>query len=195
MRNVVLAVIGLVFTVGIANATVPDPTLCSVEPCDSFGDPPGSAPGMVVYPCPVPGGSAEFVCNIRNADNDPIPDAFVEINILVPANHCICPEAVLTGTTDALGNVTFNISAGGCTFGMDAVEIIANGMVIRTYQNLKSPDWDSTSDCDVDLADYIVFGTAFSTGAPGCHDYFNDGSCELGDFIVFGEAWGHVCCP
>ncbi len=195
MRSIALTVLGLLFVVGIAAATVPDPNLCTVDPCDVFGMPPGTSPGMILYPCPEDDGFAEFTCNIRNADGDPIPDAVVEIIILVPGNHCICPEGVLTGITDENGNVTFNISGGGCTFGQDAVQIIANALIIRTYQNLKSPDFDGGgSDCAVDLADYITFGGDFSSGAPGCHDYFNDGACDLGDFILFGEAWGRTCC-
>ncbi len=188
MKSLILVIGGLWFLVGIAGATLPDPWTCSVGPCDEFG-------GMITYPDPVPGGAAEFTCIIRNFDYDPIPDAYVEIHLMVPSDHLICPEADLHGTTDAVGSITVNITAGGCTTGLDAVEIIANGMYIRHYQNLKSPDFDGASSGGVDLGDYIVFGGDFSAGAPGCHDYFNDGACELGDFIVFGEAWGHICSP
>ena len=192
MRSVVLAVIGLVLTVGIANATVPDPDLCSVLPCDTYGVPAGSAPGIFMYPDPVPGGLGEFVCNIRNADNDPIPDAFVQIIIGVPGNHWQCPDIVLTGTTDANGDVTFNISAGGCTIGAGAVTIQANGVDIRDYDNLKSADF-SPVDGATELADFIEFGNQYAVSAPGCTDFFNDGATELTDFVAFGEAWGRAC--
>ncbi len=186
MKTSVLLLAGLFLLIGVANATIPEPWNCSVAPCDEFF-------GIIIYPDPVASGAGEFICSIRNNNNDPIPNAFVEVVFQVPGNHIICPGAVLTGTTDANGFVTFNISAGGCTTGIDAVRIIANGMTIRTYQDLKSPDYDGLPSGTVDLGDYIVFGGDFSAGAPGCHDYFNDGVCELGDFIVFGEAWGRVC--
>jgi len=187
MRNVVLAVvIGLVFLVGAANATIPDETLCTVDPCDSFG-------GVVTYPNPVAGGAAEFTCNIRNGDNNPIPNAYVQVEFMVPANHFFCPDVVLDGNTDAVGNITFNISAGGCTEGMDAVQIIANGYLIRTYQNAKSADWAPTANGSVELGDLIYFGGNFNPPMPGCSDYFNDNTTGLDDFIAFGEMWGHFC--
>jgi hypothetical protein len=188
----VLAVIGLVLTVGIANATVPDPDLCSVLPCDTYGVPAGSAPGIFMYPDPVPDGLAKFTVNVRNADDDPIPDAFVEILIGVPGNHHLCPDVVLTGTTDANGDVDFNISAGGCTIGANAVIIRANGVDIRDYDYLKSADF-SPVDGQTELADFIAFGTQYASSAPGCTDFFNDGTTELTDFVAFGEAWGRAC--
>jgi hypothetical protein len=187
MRNVVLAVvIGLVFAAGAANATIPDPDLCTVDPCDSFL-------GVVTYPDPLAGGSAEFTVNVRNGDNDPIPNAFVEVVFLVQANHVFCGDVVLDGNTDALGNVVFNISAGGCTDGVDAVQIIANGTPLRTYANAKSADWDSTTDGIVGLSDFIFFGGNYDPGIAGCTDLFNSGGTGLDDFIGFGEAWGRQC--
>jgi hypothetical protein len=183
----VLAVIGLVLTVGMANATVPDPDLCFVDPCDTYAE-----PGIFMYPDPVPLGLAKFTVNVRNADDDPIPDAFVEILIGVPGNHVLCPDVVLTGTTDANGDVDFNISAGGCTIGAGAVTIRANGVDIRDYLNLKSTDF-SPADGETGLDDFIEFGNRYAASAPGCTDFFNDGATELTDFVALGEAWGRAC--
>jgi hypothetical protein len=178
--------IGLVFTAGAANATIPDPDLCTVDPCDTFF-------GLVTYPDPLPGGSAEFTVNVRNGDNDPIPNAFTEVVFMVAANHFFCPGVVLDGNTDDVGNITFNISAGGCTEGMDAVQIISNGTLIRTYTNAKSADWAPTANGNVELPDFIFFGGNYDPTIAGCTDLFNSGGTGLDDFIGFGEAWGHVC--
>ncbi len=187
MRNAVLAVvIGLVCIVGTASATIPDPDLCTVDPCDDFL-------GIVTYPDPNVDGSAQFTCNIRNGDNEPIPNAYVEGVFLVPGNHFFCPDLVLDGNTDEFGNITFNVSAGGCTEGGDAFQIIANGTLIRTYQNAKSADWAPTADGEVGLADFIYFGSNYSPTIGGCSDLFNDGGTALDDFIAFGEAWTHIC--
>jgi hypothetical protein len=177
----------------MASATVPDPDLCSVLPCDTFGSPAGAAPGMVVYPEPIVGGTAAFTVNVRNADNDPIPDAFVELIFGTPANHYMCPDLVLTGTTDLNGNVDFNLSMGGCTISPNAVKVRANGLDIRTYENVKSMDYAGGSDGKVDLGDFIGFGADFSAGAPGCYDFFNDGTTGLEEFIAVGEGWAHDC--
>ncbi|MCK4304429.1 MAG: hypothetical protein KAY24_09350 [Candidatus Eisenbacteria sp.] len=188
MRSVVLAVIGLVLTVGIVNATVPDPDNCAVDPCDTIG-------GLIIYPDPVIPGFASFTANVRNADNDPIPDAFVEIIFGMPGDlYLECPDLVLTGTTDVNGNVTFDVSAGGCSVGANAAKIRANGVDIRTYENVKSPDYAGVADGNVDLDDFIPFGSAMGVTG-GCTDYFNDGMTGLEEFIVFGEAWGRTCNP
>ncbi|MBD3336563.1 MAG: hypothetical protein GF355_13705 [Candidatus Eisenbacteria bacterium] len=185
IMRLVLAVFGLAVLVGTAGATIPDAGLCSVDPLDEIG-------GMLVCPDP-PAAFAEFTVNVRNGDNEPIPDAFVELVFGVPGNHTFCASAVLTGTTDAMGNVTFNVTAGGCTEAADAVRIVANSVEIRSYDFVKSPDFDGASDGEVVLSDFIVFGGAYSTGAGGCHDYDANGSTELPDFIVFGQGWGHAC--
>jgi hypothetical protein len=187
MRNAVLAVvIGLVCIVGTASATIPDPDLCTVSPCDDFL-------GLVVYPDPNPGGSAEFTANIRNGDDEPIPNAYVEVVFLAPETHTFCVDVVLDGNTDEFGNITFNISAGGCSDDVvPVVNIIANGTLIREYNTAKGGDWAPTSDGIVELADFIYFGNNYGPN-PGCTDYFNDDITGLDDFIAFGEHWGHAC--
>ena len=186
--RLVLAVFGLAILVGAAGATIPDPDLCSADPCDELG-------GVLVCPnSPSAPAFSQFTVNVRNGDNEAIPDAFVELVFGTPGNHCFCGGATLTGTTDAAGNVSFNVAAGGCTEGAGAIRIVANSVEIRSYGFVKSPDWDGSSDCAVVLSDFIAFGGAYSVpGTPGCHDYDDSGSTDLGDFIVFGAGWGHVC--
>jgi hypothetical protein len=186
MGRFILAAIVLSLCVANASATVPDPDECSVSPCDDFI-------GMILYPDPISGGAAEFVVNVRNDDSDPFPNAYVEIVFGTPGNHTLCSDAVLTGNTGPDGSVTFAISGGGCTLGADAVRIYANGIVIRIYEAVKSPDYAPGSNGNVELGDFIYFGSQMSAGAVGCADYYNSGETGLGSFIVFGEAWTHVC--
>jgi hypothetical protein len=188
MRKVVLAVIGLVLSVGIAGATVPDPDNCSVEPCDTIN-------GVVVSPYSgTAPASVVFTANIRNSNNDPIPNAFVELIFGTPGNHFFCGSAVLTGTTDANGDVTFAVAAGGCTMGANAMKIRANQVEVRNYPNVKSPDYNGVAgDGMVVLADFTTFGNAYVTGAPGCTDYYNDGVTGLPEFTTFGGCWAKAC--
>lgn len=187
MRMVLALLVGLVLSAGVASATIPDDAFCSVTPCDALG-------GMLVCPnLPSAPSFSEFTVNVRNSDNEAIPDAFVEIIFGVPGNHFFCTSATLTGTTDINGNVTFNIAAGGCTMATDAVRIIANTVQIRTYDTVKSPDYDGSSDGTVSGTDFVVFGQAFASGAGGCDDFTNDGVTDGSDFVIFGQGWGHVC--
>lgn len=190
MRNVVLAVIGLALSCGIASATVPDPANCSVVPCDTYD-------GLITCPYEgTPPPPIVFTVNVRNGDNDPIPNAFVEIFFGVPGNHCFCASVVLTGTTDANGNVEFAIAAGGCTTeAAYAVTIMANNVPIREYPNSKSPDYDGSSDCQVALTDLTVFGGVYGGPGPHCMDFDSANGVDLVDFTIFGLCWARSCTP
>jgi hypothetical protein len=168
------------------SAEVPEFDLCTVTPCDDFL-------GMVIYPQPIPGGAAEFTVQARNMYGTPIPNAFVEVNFEIPTNHTFCSDATMAGTTDANGEVTLAISGGGCTIDAYAVSIRVNGVTIRQYQSVKSPDYAPGSNGNVELGDFIYFGTRMASGSAGCTDYYNAGVTGLGAFIVFGEAWTRAC--
>ena len=177
--------------VGSAVAEVPDPDNCSVMPCDLF---------MGVLMCPYGVGSAPpqvtaFTVEIINGAGMPVPNAYVEIIALVPGNHQFCANAGLTGITDENGQVEMNVSGGGCTLGMDAVVISANGVFIRVYDRLISPDYSGEPDLEVSLPDFTFFGSAMIQGHAGCTDYFDDGTTGLDDFSAFGECWGRSCSP
>ncbi len=188
MRKVVLAVIGLVLSMGIASATVPDPENCSVEPPDTIG-------GILTCPFDAnPPTPIVFTVNVRNSDTDPIPNAFVEIIPGDPGAHFICSNAVLTGTTDANGDVEFALSVGGCVLGANAIKVRANNVDIRVYESVKSMDFDGTAgNGEVALTDFTYFGNQYVAGAPGCSDYDNTGATGLTDFTVFGQCWGSSC--
>ncbi|MFH1144974.1 MAG: hypothetical protein V1774_10565 [Candidatus Eisenbacteria bacterium] len=194
MRYAVLAMAICLIAVGAANATIPERTNCSVTPCDTYG-------GLILSPdyniqlgMVMPRPAAEFVVNVRNANNDPIPSAFVEVVLGTPGNHCLCIDAVLTGTTDVNGDATFNISGGGCTIGTNAARIIANSVEIRAYDAVRSPDYENgTSDCLVGLPDFGFFATNFGGFSEPCTDYNGSGQTELFDFSVFAQSFGYTC--
>ncbi|MCK4412001.1 MAG: hypothetical protein KAY32_00520 [Candidatus Eisenbacteria sp.] len=197
MRYAVLLVAtGLLLSFGMAHATVPDATYCSVTPCDTYG---------AVLVCPdysISAGAVdpvvdiEFTVNVRNASNDPIPGAFVQTVLGTPGNHHVCNDAVLTATTDGAGNAVFNIAAGGCTIAAGAaVQIVANSVTIRTYDAVKSPDLIGSGDSDgiVSLEDFSFFAGTYGSTTDPCTDYKGSGMTELEDFSVFARCYGRLC--
>jgi hypothetical protein len=91
----------------------------------------------------------------------------------------------LTATTDENGVAELGAFGSGCLDGIPLSGIIkANGVTIRAYDNVKSPDQDG--DGIVGLADLVLFSTAFLNGTGGCHDYNDDGVVGLADLTLFG---------
>jgi len=137
----------------------------------------------------------------------PIPHAAVEVLIggLLDSKTHLCPSAVTLGYTDDRGEVVFNIPGGGCYKARSAVVIRANGVEIREFHAVVSPDyaaWDNQGlpgkwNLRVGLPDFVAFATAFGRGVPSCHDYDNNGVTNVGDFALFGRFWagGAQGCP
>jgi hypothetical protein len=192
MRKAVLLVVaGLVFAVNIAGATQPEPTFCTATPLDTR---------LSVLTCPqyrgaavTPLAGAAFTVNVRNGADEVIPNAVVEIVFNIPGNHVECGNIVSSGNTDANGNITFNLAAGGCSIGTNVIKIIANGVEIKHYNECVSPDGDHNG--AVSLGDFTAFGSDFQSGAAGCYDFDNSGGTTLGDFTLFGQAFGLSCSP
>jgi hypothetical protein len=162
--------------------------MCEVIPCDQFD-------GILTAPYAGPQGPhvTEFTVIVRTYPGVPVPNAFVEIIPGQPMNHLVCSGGTLTGITDAQGQVTMNLAMGGCTLGQNAVRVRVNGVDIRAYPRLLSPDYDNGPDGTVGLSDFTCFAAAFVAGAPGCTDYFNDETTGLDDFTAFAECWGGTC--
>jgi hypothetical protein len=173
---------------GIANATIPDDELSTVQPCDTFG-------GVVICPY-APGGApsgTQFTVHAVNAQGQVIPDAFVELIFGTPGNHQFCTNVVLTGTTNANGDAVFNLSAGGCTVGANALRVKVNNTQIRAFSNAKSPDFDGVSPNGVvALGDFVYFAGNYGGGG-GCTDFFNDGMTNLPDFVLFAACYAKAC--
>ena len=175
----------------VLTTNIPDPSACTVTPCDQMV-------GVVVspnVPNPIPATEVEVV--VRNQTGSPIADAAVVFQNL--DNDLVCPSAVLSGTTDAAGRVRFTLAGGGCKSDVPLAAVIkANGVSIRNYRNVKSPDFDGAGgDLKVDISDLVAFSAEFvGTSAPDCHDYENSGTTNLADLIIFAPAFGDAShCP
>lgn len=154
--------------------------------------------------------AASFTVTVKNFDCVPIPNAIVEVLIggLQDGRTRLCGDAQTTGVTDANGFVRLNIAGGGCYRGMNAVVIRANGVVIRIYSAVMSPDyagWDfngtpgrsSLTITPVDLAAFVMAYRG-GVGAPSCHNYNNDGVTDPTDLAVFASAYSggtRFCTP
>lgn len=186
MKKLLSALFALALCSSMALATVPYPPNCSVD-ADALS-------GVVLCP-DVPSVIPQSIVNmtIRNQANNPIANAAVNIQFAA-GPMCFCTSMNYNTTTDASGKASLTLRGGGCMRGVtDAAVIRANGVVVRTYSNAKSPDWDGAAgNCTVNLADAVRF-----VGPPTdlCFDFASDGSKDLGDVVVFtaGFTPGHSC--
>lgn len=134
---------------------------------------------------------------IRSESGEPMPD--LQVRVLLTARNPACPDADLTGVTDANGICTITIAAGGCSHLIPASAVIkAAGVTIRAYPNIKGPDFDgAVGNRDVDLSDLVAFADQFNgVEAAACHDYDNDEDTDIADLVLFGAAFsGGLACP
>ena len=158
---------------------------------------PDALGGLVLIPGPGVHPAAQPVITVRDAGGNPVPGALVTIAIASPTN-LICPLTVLTVPTNAIGEAHFALGGGGCTHllpGSIVVSATPPGggvpVVLRTYGNAKSPDYDGAGPNGVvDLADLIEFSNEFAGISPqDCHDYDNNGSVDIADLIIFSVAF------
>jgi hypothetical protein len=121
---------------------------------------------------------------------------FAEVRVVLTVRNPVCGETSLTGTTDENGQVTLILGGGGCAAGIPLSSLIkVNGMTIRAFADVKSPD--QNGDLRVDLGDLVTFSSEF-LGLDGvCHDYNNDGVTGLPELVIFGPAFtaGNHCSP
>ncbi len=196
MRAPAWALLITLFMSGVALADMPDP-ICVSTSLDT-------TQRLLMIP-DLDGGSphaaGSFTVTIKNNDCVPIPDAIVVVSLsgLGEERTRLCGSSVVTATTDANGVAEFNIAGGGCYKGQGAVVIRANGVEVRNFQSLVSPDYAGhdnegiagRSSLSVTVLDFATFGMAWNGGMGGasCHDYNNDGAMDAGDFSVFGQVW------
>lgn len=184
MKKLLSALFLLALCSSVAMATVPDPSKCTVTP-DLNG-------GVLIAPGALAGTTLSIT--VRNSSNNPIPNAAVQV--IFGSDIRICTNAVHTGTTDTNGFCQINLRGGGCinltTTG--ACVVIANGIEIKGYTKVKSPD-NASHDASVPsgsvtVADLPFFADEFKGVAPaGCHDYTNDGFVTTSDLPSFGDAF------
>ncbi len=175
-----------------ARADIWDPNCVEVDPWDDLV-------GAVVSPH---SGTPLTASVLSILIKDPFtcqPMANAQVVVLLTSNHPVCPGAVLSATTDSQGRCSITVAAGGCSDAQPSACLIkANGVTMRSYINVKSPDFDGAhADGVVNLADLILFSREFNGFAPAeCHDYTNDNLCNLSDLTIFGEAFSRALhCP
>jgi len=198
MKRLLVALGLLVGTLPVASGeSIPPIIYCLVDPWDAMAYPRalGSPTFLAGGISPAP--QADFTVTILDDQYDPLPGLFVEVLIdmrCAGGPVIVCDEADVTGYTDERGQVDLNLGLGGCCADPHALEIRANGVVVRVMDQIVSPDWDGVrGNARVDLADLILFASRFSTGASGCTDLTGDGTTDLGDLIVFGGSWTRRC--
>jgi hypothetical protein len=138
----------------------------------------------------------------------PINGAAVELRYSVNGNAagCWCTgqvHPVIAGTTNASGQVTFNVSGGGCLnpstiSGGIAIEVFVNNIPCKQIGQI-SPDVISTTSppCAVTLSDAVNFtGFLASSTYSYCHDLNSDLTVGLTDAVLFtAPAASAASCP
>ena len=188
VRCVVLALIAAASVFApTARAETPEPLRVTVLPC--YGP---TCDAVLVAPGPLAG--TTYTITIRNPDNQPIAGAsvFVGFNSAVR----VCSDAYHGAVTDANGTCSITLKAGGCIANptAGACFIVANGIEIRSYTRVRSPDNSShvgsVASGTVTVSDLVFFSEEFKGQAPAaCHDYSNDGAVTIADLVIFGEAF------
>lgn len=192
MKKVLGALAALALCASMAAAEVPDPLNSSVDPCDDLE-------GMLVSPrLPAPAPASVITVTVRNSSNAPINNSAVVVE-LGPSIE-LCGSTVLTGSTNTSGVVVLTLGGGGCAHQVALSGIVrASGIAIRTYDNVKSPDYDGVgANLAVTIADFTQFSGEFGGSLPSaCHDYDNNGATGLSDLIIFGDPFQDAasCAP
>ena len=162
---------------GTSRLSLPEPFFCSVEPADDLG-------GLFLVPSEAPPPASQILVTVRNGSNNIIPDAVVSVTLT--ERNVVCGSTILSGVTNSAGQVTLLLKGGGCAHQIPLSGLIkANGLTIRAYENVKSPD--TNGDLKVDIRDLVMFSREFLEADPAeCHDYNNDGVTGLPELVLFG---------
>lgn len=184
MKKLLSALFLLALSSSLAMATVPDPTKCTVTP--------NLNGGVIIAPGLLSGTTLSI--NVRNASNNPIQSAAVQV--IFNNQIRICTTAVHTASTDVNGNCTVQLRGGGCinSATVGACVVIANGIEIKNYTRVKSPDnanaTISQPSGNVNTVDLPYFADQFQGNVPaGCHDYDNNSIVNTVDLPYFGDAF------
>lgn len=165
-------------------ASAQNPINCTVMPADAMQ-------GLVFSPfLPTPAPASINTITVRNSVNAPMSN--VVVSVMVGAPISVCGASILSGLTNAAGQVVLTLGGGGCLHNSaNAGVVVANGVTIRNYSNVKSPDFDGGGgNRQVSLADYVQFAAEFGGSIPSaCHDYDNSSLTGLSDLIIFTAAF------
>jgi len=198
----VLCLLGVAATTAFAD--VPDPSQCATS-LDNM-----ARPRLLLVPnLPSVETYGQFTVTVRNAAGNTINNAVVVIEIGGIADNkvVLCQNTVTTSNTNTVGVATFNVWGGGCYKGTGAFTIRANGVAIRNFTSVESPDYSAFDNAgiagrwsrSITAADFSAFGQAWQngTGPASCHDYDGNNAMNAGDFSIFGGVWdgGVRNCP
>ena len=193
MKRVLFSILGLALCSSAAFATVPNPVFSTVTPADDLD-------GLFLAPSsPAAVPASVNLITVRNSSNNVIENASVVVTLT--AANVVCGSTVLTGTTDVAGQVTLTLGGGGCTDEIPLSGVVkANGITIRAYENVKSPDYDGLEgNLAVALPDLVTFAAEFlaAAGMGTCHDYNNDEDTGLTELVLFGPTFTtpNSCAP
>ncbi len=191
----------LLAVIGVLRAGAIDPAACQVLPWGEDGRP------MGIPVRPEHSSMVDVQVFVADSGGIPVPNAYVEIVLnaacLVQggphqgeSTFCICESAILTEYTNEDGWAFLNFAVGGCCEMEAALVIKADGILIRTYEIVTSPDFDGVmGDCRMGLEDLTIFGNAWAGADPGCTDYDGDDTTDIIDFTMFGSSWLEWCAP
>jgi hypothetical protein len=92
------------------------------------------------------------------------------------------------------GVAIITLKGGGCVQNTGgAATVKANGVLIESFANCKSPDnggnHSSLPNGAVAIEDLVAFGDEFNGNEDDCHDYDNTGACDVADLPFFGDAF------
>lgn len=205
MKKLLSALFLLALCSTIASATVPDPQYCTVSPIYGLVGTPAREVVIVAPPYAAGTGhlpGTQYTIHVANASNLPIVGASVSISF--HASIRVCPASLHTGVTDASGDVSIYMTAGGCLTNVaGACVVTANGVEIRNIRGVRSVDNGdhalSQPDGYVDTIDLSIFGAEYKgvyTINPLCHDYDYSLACDTVDLTYFGEGYKrNMQCP
>lgn len=204
MKRLIFVLCLLGIAASTAFADVPEPSQCQTS-LDNL-----ARPRLLLIPnLPSVETAGAFTVTVRNAAGNAINNAVVvlEIGGITDNKVVLCQNTTTSGNTNPTGNITFNVWGGGCYKGTGAFTIRANGVAIRNFTSVESPDYSAFDNAGVagrwsksiTAADFSAFGQAWQngTGPASCHDYDGNNAMNAGDFSIFGAVWdgGIRNCP
>lgn len=184
MKKLLFALVVLALCSSVAMASVPDPGNSSVTP--DYNN------GVILVPYPgapaVPYGASVLTVTVKNSANNPIAGALVEVTF--HADIALCTSFVPTATTNASGMAEIILAGAGCVHNTaNAAVVRANGIIIRSFLNAKSPANSSAAgnspESSVNLSSLGAFVDAYNGFADGpCTQLINAGSTGIGDMSI-----------
>jgi hypothetical protein len=198
-KAAVFAVVGLLVSAGAAFAGIPSAANSTIP---AFIDVVGQAGG-------VPDALGAYTVTIRDAGNNPLPNATVGLDFSGCTDIKICDDvgqnttvvcSVVTGITDALGQFTFIVCGGAINdlgnepgAGLGCVAVTADGIsmgsITATACDENGADPSGTAGCDItDLSSWLAdWGSGSYYGRS---DFDHDTALLITDLSFWLTLWG-----